>query len=136
MGDAPVDLAPIRGTDDTLNTLVFIRCRHPLALDMIPSNSAWSQAAAASVTCGSMCAGGARRHLSPGTDCGDLSVESGGRATGAGGVACGAGVMGCVYCCSLWMALWLCDVSCLQGARGVQEGADRGPSTDGACHVI
>ena len=38
MGDAPVDLAPIRGTDDTLNTLVFIRCRHPLALDMIPSN--------------------------------------------------------------------------------------------------
>ena len=39
-------------------------------------------------------------------------------------------------CCSLWMALWLCDVSCLQGARGVQEGADRGPSTDGACHVI
>ena len=39
MGDAPVDLAPIRGTDDTLNTLVFIRCRHPLALDMIPSNS-------------------------------------------------------------------------------------------------
>ena len=101
-----------------------------------PCGAAWSQAAAASVTCGSMCAGGARRHLSPGTDCGDLSVESGGRATGAGGVACGAGVMGCVYCCSLWMALWLCDVSCLQGARGVQEGADRGPSTDGACHVI
>ena len=33
-----VDLAPIRGTDDTLNTLVFIRCRHPLALEMIPSN--------------------------------------------------------------------------------------------------
>ena len=39
MGDAPIDLAPIRGTDDTLNTLVFIRCRHPLALEMIPSNS-------------------------------------------------------------------------------------------------
>ena len=38
MGDAPIDLAPIRGTDDTLNTLVLIRCRHPLALDMIPSN--------------------------------------------------------------------------------------------------
>jgi hypothetical protein len=37
---------------------------------------------------------------------------------------CRAGVMGCVYCCSLWMALWLCEhVSCLQGARGVQEGA-------------
>eukprot|EP01047_Picozoa_sp_COSAG01_P056090 COSAG01_NODE_6319_length_3737_cov_4.264156_4_plen_222_part_00 len=32
-------IAPIRGTDDPLNTLVFIRCRHPLALDMIPSNS-------------------------------------------------------------------------------------------------
>eukprot|EP01047_Picozoa_sp_COSAG01_P038869 COSAG01_NODE_3178_length_6460_cov_7.673007_6_plen_102_part_00 len=28
----------IGGTDDTLNTLVFIRCRHPLAFDMIPSN--------------------------------------------------------------------------------------------------
>ena len=39
MGDAPIDLAPIRGTDDTLNTLAFIWCRHPLALDMIPSNS-------------------------------------------------------------------------------------------------
>eukprot|EP01047_Picozoa_sp_COSAG01_P062805 COSAG01_NODE_8049_length_2940_cov_28.152763_1_plen_53_part_10 len=26
LGDAPVDLAPIRGTDYTLNTLVFIRC--------------------------------------------------------------------------------------------------------------
>ena len=43
MGDAPVDLAPIRGTDDTLNTLVFIRCRHPLALEMIPSNSRHTQ---------------------------------------------------------------------------------------------
>jgi hypothetical protein len=102
-----------------------------------PCGVAWSQAAAASVTCGSVCAGGARRHFSPEIDCGDLSVEGGGRATGAGGVACGAGVMGCVYCCSLWMALWLCEhVSCLQGARGVQERADRGPSTGGACHVI
>ena len=37
-----IDLAPIRGTDDTLNTLVFIRCRHPLALDIIPSNSPYA----------------------------------------------------------------------------------------------
>jgi hypothetical protein len=32
LGNAPGDLAPILGTDYTLNTLVFIRCRHPLAL--------------------------------------------------------------------------------------------------------
>jgi hypothetical protein len=38
LGDAPSDLAPIRGTDPTVNTSVFIWCRHPLALDMIPSN--------------------------------------------------------------------------------------------------
>jgi hypothetical protein len=41
LGDAPSDLAPIRGTDYTLNTFVFIWCRHPLALDLIPSNSGW-----------------------------------------------------------------------------------------------
>ena len=81
-----------------------------------PCGAAWSQAAAALVTCGSMCAGGARRHLSPGTDCGDLSVESGGRATGAGGVACGAGVMGCV--CTAAHCGWHCGCVMCPVCRG------------------